>query len=211
MLKGGVPLSLCLPSHSSATQATSAPNHSARLRLPRAGVLILCLRCTHPLPLPSPLHPPHLGVAAEAAALALEPRKGRRPPPAPRPAPQGNSCEKQGGRRGGGGKRRREGRWVREGGGESCAFLQAERASPRRGPSPRSCLPSPGPPTWQQQHRHRLLLLLLLCSPAARLGAAPHCGSVPSCGPAARYAGLWAGFRWETPTAWGFRASRTMM
>lgn len=47
-------------------------------------------RCAH-LPA-APLHP------AEAAALALEPCRGRRPPPSPRLRPQGSSCEKQAGK-----------------------------------------------------------------------------------------------------------------
>lgn len=62
-------------------------------------------------------------------------------------------------------KERRRG--IEEGGSESCTFLQAEQVSPRRGPRPRSCLPSPGPPTRQQQH-------LPLRSPAAMEAAASH-------------------------------------
>lgn len=150
--------------------------------------------CPGPPHLPSPLHPPHLGVRAEAAVLILEPRRGRRPPLAPRPAPQGGSCEKRAGKEGGDKKQRREERGGGEGDGESCAFLQAERASPRRGPSPRSCLPSPGPPTWQQQHR-RLLLLRR------------HGGGSPASWLRPRSIGPCVGFRWETPMAPGCRAS----
>lgn len=154
-------------------------------------------RCAHPPA--APLHP------AEAAALALEPCRGRRPPPSPRLRPQGSSCEKQA-RKGKKVKERRRG--IGQGGTESCTFLRAEQASPRRGPRPRSCLSSPGPPTRQEQH-------LLLHSPSATVGAAPQPGLAPECSMRALQVcmrgqrctgtepGPGTGFRWETPMVRG--------
>lgn len=120
-------------------------------------ILPTCGLAQRQLPLP-------LSLAGEGGLL---PHQGRLPEAAAVRSRQGG--EKKG---------RREGGGVGEGGGESCTFLRAERASPRRGPSPRSCLPSPGPPTWQQQH-------CLLPSPTAMLGAAPHRALDPSCSPLA--------------------------
>lgn len=103
-------------------------------------------------------------------------------------------------------KERRRG--IGQGGTESCTFLRAEQASPRRGPRPRSCLSSPGPPTRQEQH-------LLLHSPAATVGAAPQPSLAPECSMRALQVcmreqkctgtepGPGTGFRWETPMVWG--------
>lgn len=201
------PLSLRLPTHSSATQATSTPNHRAGLHLKEHECSSSA--CTPPPDIPSlssPLAgwsggscPSPLSLAGEGGLLLPQ---GRLPKAAAvRSRRQGGKKKKKRAK-----KRRSGGGGIREGGGESCTFLRAERASPRRGPSPRSCLPSPGPPTWQQQHR-------LLCSPPAPPGAIPASRLDPPAAPhqprgsaarGRRDTQTLAGPRWEAPRASGF-------
>lgn len=174
---------------------TAVPQKPYPLQTRKAG-LASEDRCAHSTA--TPLH------SAEAAALSLEPCRGRRPPPSPRLGPQGSSCEKQTGKREKKVKERRRG--TGEGGSESCIFPQAEQASPRRGPRPRSCLPSPGPPTRQQQHLSStalqprwgqpLILAWPLSSPCRSAVRGLRCtGTAPGPG---------TGFRWETPMVQGF-------
>lgn len=154
-------------------------------------------RCAH-LPA-APLHP------AEAAALALEPCRGRRPPPSPRLRPQGSSCEKQAGK---GKKSEGEKEGNRAGRHGKLHFPPSRASIPSEGPQTQELLSSPGPPTRQEQH-------LLLHSPAATVGAAPQPGLAPECSMRALQVcmrgqrctgtepGPGTGFRWETPMVWG--------
>lgn len=84
----------------------------------------------------SPLHPPHSLDGAEAAAVTLEPCRGRRPPPAPRPASRGSSCERRAGR---GEKFFKEARERRRGG-RGREAVKAALSSERR-----ESVPSEGP------------------------------------------------------------------
>lgn len=160
--------------------------------------------------MPSSLHPPHSWVGAEAAALALEPCRVRQPPPTPRPAPQGSSCEKQTGR---GIKAKERRRGIEEGGGESCTFLQAEPSVPSEGPQPRELPPEPwashmaaaaSPPLQPGSHGKGSPALWL--SPSCSMPVSRVCDEALVRCPGTE-SGPPADFRWETAPAWGFGAS----
>lgn len=124
---------------SSATQATPSPKPSGWGLSPGTGALAYGAPS-----LPSPLHPPHSLDGAEAAAVALEPCRGRRPPPAPRPASRGSSCERRAGR--GGKIKRSEGKKKGGRGREAVkAALSSERREsvPSEGPQPQELPPEP--------------------------------------------------------------------